>query len=152
MRIAAAALALGSYDGTATLRNNLAWSLAELGRIDEARALYQAQAEGADPSLALLARARLLEMAAEAGDAAASVAMADRIMATLASTDFYIAQSTAVRAIARHGNDAQVQAALAYLRPQSLDRSAEERLGAALRSRGIDPSPWFAAMQPTPPP
>lgn len=143
VHIAAQALALGHYDGSATLRNNLAWSLAELGRIDEARALYEAQADGSDPSLALLARGRLLELAGDAGDTPACRAIADRIMATLASTDFYVAQAGAVRAIARYGSDAQLQAALAYLRPQPLDRSAAERLAAALRRRGIDPAPWI---------
>ena len=143
VEIAEAALALGDYDGSATLRNNLAWSLAEMGRIDEARALYEAQAEGPDPSLALLARARLLEMAGAAGDMNAAASIAERIAATLASTDFYIAQSTAVRAIARHGSDAQLQAALPYLRQQPLDPWAEDKLRDALQSRGIDPSPWL---------
>src|SRR5262249_32971724 len=42
------ALDLGDYGASTVLRNNLAWSLAELGRIDEARQLYEVLARGSD--------------------------------------------------------------------------------------------------------
>jgi len=58
------ALALGEYDATPTLRNNLAWALRELGRYDEAMRLCEQLAAGADPTLALIGRARLLDMRA----------------------------------------------------------------------------------------
>ncbi len=50
------ALALGEYDGSAVLRNNMAWSLFERGLDDEAREAYEALAAGGDPTLALVAR------------------------------------------------------------------------------------------------
>ena len=57
------ALALGRYDGTATLRNNLAAMLMDLGRTGEATAHFEAiVAEEQDPTLVTLAWARLVRL------------------------------------------------------------------------------------------
>jgi DNA-binding SARP family transcriptional activator len=140
--IAREALALGEYDGTPTLRNNLAWSLTELGRLEEARAQYEALAEGADPTLALIARARLLDLCHRLGQRDRLPALAARVVDSLASTEVGIAHATAAINLMQHGDDAQVQAVLGVLKPTPLDPWLAERLRAALALRGIDPAPY----------
>jgi DNA-binding SARP family transcriptional activator/tetratricopeptide (TPR) repeat protein len=141
--IAQQALALGDYDSSATLRNNLAWCLRELGRLDEARVLYEQLQCGSDPTLALMACAKLVEMAGEAGDAAEAEQGAQQLLETMHSTDFYLAHAVAVLAVLRFGSPAQVLQAQTHLRPQALDPSLSQRLGKALRARGIDPASYL---------
>lgn len=141
--IAREALALGEYAGTPTLRNNLAWSLIELGRLSEAREQYEALAEGADPTLALLARARLLDLYHRLGESHRIAASAARVVDSLASTEVGIAHAAAAVNLLQHGDDAQVQAVLAVLKPTQLDPWLGERLRAALTARGIDPAPYL---------
>ncbi|MBL8340774.1 MAG: AAA family ATPase [Rubrivivax sp.] len=140
--LAREALALGEYDGTPTLRNNLAWSLTELGRLDEASEVYTALADGADPTLALIARARLVDLHHRLGRAELARAMASKVVATLGSTEVGIAHATAAINLLQHGDAAQVQAALGALKPAGLDPWLRERLRAALVARGIDPLPY----------
>ena len=141
--IAREALALGDYDASATLRNNLAWSLREAGRLDEARLLYEELQQGSDPTLALIAGAKLVEMAGAAEDPASAERGAQRLLASMARTEVYQAHAIAVLAVLRFGTDSQVQQAQNHLRAQALDPSLNERLGDALRARGIDPAPWL---------
>jgi tetratricopeptide (TPR) repeat protein len=143
--IAREALALGEYDGTPTLRNNLAWSLTELGRLNEASEQYKALAEGADPTLALIARARLLDLCDRLGERQHMPVLAARVVDSLASTEVGIAHATAAINLLRHGDDAQVRAVLAVLKPTPLDPWLGERLRAALTARGIDPAPYVHA-------
>ncbi len=141
--IAREALALGDYDASATLRNNLAWSLREAGRLDEARLLYEELQRCADPTLALMATAKLVEMSGAANDLAAAQRGAEHLLANMASTEIYQAHAVAVLAVLRFGTDDQVQQAQTHLRAQALDPSLSERLGDAMRARGIDPVPWL---------
>lgn len=140
--IAREALALGTYDGTPFLRNNLAWSLNELGRLDEARAQYEVLADGADPTLALIARARLLHLAHRLGEHDRMPALAARVVDSLAGTEVAIAHASAAINLLQHGDDAQVQAVLAVLKPTAFDPWTEESLRAALAQRGVDPFPY----------
>jgi tetratricopeptide (TPR) repeat protein len=148
--IAREALALGEYDASATLRNNLAWSLRESGRLDEARLLYEALRRGSDPTLALMAGAKLVEMSGEAQDAVSAQHGAQQLLAAMASTEVYLAHAIAVLAVLRFGTDSQVQQAQTHLRAQALDPSLNARLGDALRARGIDPAPYLHAASTAP--
>jgi DNA-binding SARP family transcriptional activator/tetratricopeptide (TPR) repeat protein len=148
--IAREALALGEYDASATLRNNLAWSLREKGRLDEARRLYEALQRGSDPTLALVAGAKLVEMAGEAHDPAAAQHGAQQLLAAMASTEVYLAHAIAVLAVLRFGTDSQVQQSLIHLRAQALDPSLNARLGDALLARGIDPARYLHAASAAP--
>lgn len=148
--IAREALALGDYDASATLRNNLAWCLRESGRLDEARLLYGELQRGSDPTLGLVAGAKLVEMAGEAQDTASAQQGAQQLLAAMASTEVYQAHAIAVLAVLRFGSDAQVQQAQTHLRVQALDPSLSARLGDALRARGIDPAPYQREAAPAP--
>jgi DNA-binding SARP family transcriptional activator/tetratricopeptide (TPR) repeat protein len=148
--IAQEALALGDYDASATLRNNLAWCLRESGRLDEARLLYVELQRGSDPTLGLVAGAKLVEMAGEAKDAVSAQQGAQQLLAAMASTEVYLAHAIAVLAVLRFGSDAQVRQAQTHLRAQALDPSLNARLGDALRTRGIDPAPYLREAAPAP--
>lgn len=137
--VAEEALALGEYDSTPTLRNNLAWSLRELGRIDDAMRLCEQLAAGRDPTLALIARARLLDMRKRKDPTFDAGALVDALLADLGSTDVYSAQLTAAKAVLQHGDAAQVQRVLPWLRPQPLDPWLHRELSSALAERGIEP-------------
>jgi DNA-binding SARP family transcriptional activator/tetratricopeptide (TPR) repeat protein len=133
------ALALGDYDGTATLRNNRAWLLLDRGRVDEARVEYEALARGRDPSLRCFAHAKLVEIAARqhgARDAAVDAALAAAFDA-LAGTDLYSAHAAVVVVALDHGDDAAAARALGWLRRQPLDAHLQQRLDAALARRGV---------------
>jgi DNA-binding SARP family transcriptional activator/tetratricopeptide (TPR) repeat protein len=143
--VAREALALGDYDGTPTLRNNLAWVLAERGDLDEARALYEVLAAGADPTLALIAHARLVDLCARGGDTAGLQAALTRTVAALTTTEVPVARAAAAIGLLRHGSDAHVERAVAALVPAPLDPWMRERLQNALQARGIDPAPYIVA-------
>jgi tetratricopeptide (TPR) repeat protein len=143
------ALALGDYSGSATLRNNLAWSLAELGRIDEARVLYDVLAAGRDPTLALIARAKLLDLRAAVDPGQISTGDIAALLAAMVSTEVYLAHACASLPVLRYGDDAQVRAVLGHLRPQPLgDVWLERKLRYALHARGIDPAPYLPEALP----
>jgi DNA-binding SARP family transcriptional activator/tetratricopeptide (TPR) repeat protein len=148
--IAQESLALGDYDASATLRNNMAWSLRALGRLDEARAAYEQLRHGRDPTLALMASAKLVEMAGAEGHADQAVRGAQHLLDGLHRTEVYLARAVAVLAVLQFGSDAQVQQARTHLRPQPLDPSLSQRLSDALRARGIDPAAYLHAP-PAPP-
>jgi DNA-binding SARP family transcriptional activator/tetratricopeptide (TPR) repeat protein len=142
--IAREALALGEYDASATLRNNLAWSLCELGRDDEARELYEQLAAGPDPTLALVARSKLVALHARRGDAARRDAVLSAVRATMTSTEVGLARASAAISVLEHGSTADVDAVLPALGAAALDPWLAERLRAALAARGIDPAPYVA--------
>jgi hypothetical protein len=71
--------------------------------------------------------------------------LAARVVDSLASTEVGIAHATAAINLLRHGDDAQVRAVLAVLKPTPLDPWLGERLRAALTARGIDPAPYVHA-------
>jgi tetratricopeptide (TPR) repeat protein len=134
--IAGEALALGDYDGTPTLRNNLAWLLLDRGRVDEARVLYAELARSADPSLRCFAWARLVEIAARQGDATACAANCEAALAAMDGTEMYQAHAAVIIALLEHGSDAEAARALARLREQPIDAYLQQRLDDAIRKRG----------------
>ncbi|MBL8363379.1 MAG: AAA family ATPase [Rubrivivax sp.] len=131
------ALALGEYDGSDTLRNNLAWAYADAGQVDRALALYRQLAGGRDPSLACIAWSRIVGLLAATG--VRGPAMDEALAQTLGSmqgTDFYVAHASAVVALVQHGSGEQARAARCYVRDgQPLDPWLQQRLEQALRSR-----------------
>ncbi len=147
--IAREALALGEYDSTPTLRNNLAWSLRELGRLDEAMQLCEQLAAGNDPTLALIAHARLIDMRIRSNGASDVVLLIDAMLTGMASTDVYPAQVTAAKTVLLHGSREQVDRVLPYLRPQPLDPWLHRELATALAARGHDPLRYLGAAPPS---
>jgi len=141
--IARRALQLGDYAASATLRNNLAWSLAELGRLDEARELYELLTASVDPTLALIARARLVDLRGAVDPKQVGSADIQPVLDAMTSTEVYVAQAAASLPVLRYGDDAQVGAVLRYLRPQAIEAALVDKLRAALRARGIDPAPYL---------
>lgn len=133
--IAREALALGDYDGTPTLRNNLAWLLFDRGRLGEAEALYLQLAEGADPSLRCFAWAKLVELAARQGDSAACAAAVQSALAALAGTEMYQAHAAVMISVLEHADDAAAERALRYRRDQPLDAYLQQRLDQAVSLR-----------------
>jgi tetratricopeptide (TPR) repeat protein len=137
------ALAFDDYDGTPTLRNNLAWLLVDLGRLDEALPLYRQLAEGDDPTLRCTARARLVDIHARRGDAPGVAAAVEATLSAMAQTDVYLAHAAAMVAVFTHGQFEQAQQALAWRRDAELDPWLQEGLEVALahhRARVAEPS------------
>jgi tetratricopeptide (TPR) repeat protein len=154
-------LLLGDYEGTPILRNNLAWSLLELGRLNESRAEYERQAAGTDPTLAQAARAKLVDIHARQGDEARKQALLLDLVAGMPSAPVPLIQAACAIAALQHGQPAQWQAVLAHVRPVAIDPWLRQRLADALQVRGIDPAPYVwveteaatvpAAVLPSPP-
>jgi tetratricopeptide (TPR) repeat protein len=132
VEIAREALAFGDYDGTPTLRNNLAWLLVDMGRLDEALPLYRALADGDDPTLRCTARAKLVDIQARLGDAPGVGAAVEATLSAMAQTDVYLAHAAAMVAVLNHGSLEQAQRALAWRRDHELDPWLQERLDAAI--------------------
>lgn len=127
------ALALGDFDGTPALMNNLAFLYWDLGRLDEAEPLYRQLTGAADPSVRCFAGAKLITLAARRGLAAETHAAIESGLAALQHTQLYRAHAVVVVSVLEAGNPAQVQRALAWLRPQQpLDAALQRRLQAAL--------------------
>ena len=126
------ALALGDYDGTPTLLNNLAWLHLDRGRLDEAARLYRRLAAGDDPTLRCFAWAKLVQIHAEQGEEAARRAALAGTLAAMTGTELYQAHAVAILAVLEHGDRDDAPAALAYLRPQPLDAFLQGRLDQAL--------------------
>lgn len=133
IEIAREALAFGDYDGTPTLRNNLAWLLVDMGRLDEALPLYRQLADGDDPTLRCTARAKLVDIHARQGDAPGVAAAVEATLSAMAQTDVYLAHAAAMAAVLTHGESGQAQQALAWRRDHELDPWLQERLDAAIK-------------------
>ena len=136
--LAEEALALGEYDSTPTLRNNLVWSLRKVGRFDDAMQVCEQLVAGADPTLSLIAQARLIDMrmrSAPAGDASASI---DALLDRMGSSELYAAHAAAAKTVLFHGSQQQVDRVLRYLHPQPVDPWLYDELAQALGARGIN--------------
>lgn len=132
-------LTLGEYDGSDTLRNNLAWAYADAGRHREALALYRKLTESSDPSLACIAWSKLVDLQSHVDeDPAARDTAIEQMLAAMPRTDFYVAHASAIVAALNHGSDGQAHRALAWLRPaQRVDPWLQEKLDAAVASRTV---------------
>jgi tetratricopeptide (TPR) repeat protein len=127
------ALALGDYDGTPALMNNLAYLYWEQGRLDQAEPLYTRLCSAQDPSVRCFAWAKRIHLAAQRGERAACDQAVTAALATLPLTEAYRAHAVVLVAVLTHGDAAQAQAALRWLRPgQSLDASLGAQLAAAV--------------------
>ena len=143
--IARRALDLGEYGASTVLRNNMAWSLAELGRIDEARELYEVLARCSDPTLALIAQARVVDLRGAADPRQVDAADIQPLLQAMGSTEVYLARACASLPVLRYGSDDQVHAVLDYLGPQPVETALADKLRVALQNRGIDPTPYLPA-------
>lgn len=141
--IARRALDLGDYGASTVLRNNMAWSLAELGRVDEARELYDVLARCSDPTLALIAQARVVDLRGAADPRSVGAADIQPLLQAMRSTEVYLARACASLPVLRYGSDDQVHAVLDYLRPQPVEAALVDKLRVALTNRGIDPTPYL---------
>jgi len=121
VEIAREALALGEFDGTQTLRNNLAWLLADMGRPGDALPLYEQLADSDDPTLRCVALSQLIRVQAARGDAPGTAGAIESTLAALAATDVYLAHAAAIAAVLDHGTPEQARRALAWLRDDDLD-------------------------------
>jgi tetratricopeptide (TPR) repeat protein len=143
--IARRALDLGDYGASTVLRNNMAWSLAELGRVDEAREVYDVLARCSDPTLALIARARVVDLRGASDPRSVDAADIQPLLQAMGSTEVYLARACASLPVLRYGSDDQVHAVLDYLRPQPVEAALVDKLRVALTNRGIDPTPYLPA-------
>jgi DNA-binding SARP family transcriptional activator/tetratricopeptide (TPR) repeat protein len=133
-----AALGLGEYIMSSHLRVNLGGVLQRLGANAEAAALYEQQARhGADPSVAAICWARLVDVRVQLGEHAGLGEAIEQALALLARTESPVAQATVVIAALEHGNAQQVQRALAARRAWPLAAALQQRLQAALRRHGM---------------
>lgn len=132
MRLGEAALALGDYDTTPTLRNNLAWIYLEQNRLPDAARLYAVVAQAADPTVACVGQAKCLQVHALMGAAAEAEAAAQLLLARMAATDYAQAHAIALVALLDHGPAALKEQGLAYLPRTPVDAHLQQRLDAAL--------------------
>lgn len=130
-----AAVALGDFDATPTLVNNLAWLHLDQGRLDDAARLYRRLADGDDPTLRCSAQAKLLQIDATQGrpvDAAAR-----SLLESMQQTDHPQGRAIGALALLDHGPPA-LHATAAGLAPTvPVDPSLQARLDAALARRGF---------------
>lgn len=137
IEVGRAALALGDYDSTPALLNNLATTYLRAGRLDEARPLCERLSRDPDPSLRCRAWAKLVDIHGRQGDAEALAVAIDEAFAEVAATEQYQAYAVVATAVLIHGSSAQVERAFRSLKPQPLDRATGERLDAALARHGL---------------
>ncbi|MFA7460079.1 MAG: AAA family ATPase [Trueperaceae bacterium] len=129
LSVAEEALALGEVDGTSVLRNNLASMLMELGRLDEAAQHCRANLDVEDPTIRVLAWARLVTLSARSGDEGA---MREALAGTLEHahrSEFPVARVSAATSLFDHGDDALRRSALelvAELDPAALEASHKD--------------------------
>jgi tetratricopeptide (TPR) repeat protein len=133
------ALEVGEYDGSDTLRNNLAWAYADSGRLAEALALYRTLTRSRDPTLACIAWSKVVDLQARlAASPDARDEAVEHLLQAMPRTDFYVSHASAIVAALNHGSDGQAKRALAWLRPaQEVDPWLQEKLDAAMESRGF---------------
>lgn len=126
------ALALGPYEGSAAIVNNLAAVMLQLGRLEEAAAHSRSLLDDRDPTLRCLACARLLRIAARRGADGEITAWAERTLREMACTDVYLARAAAIASLLDHGPAALRAAALAYVKDEPLPPSVQGWLDRAL--------------------
>jgi DNA-binding SARP family transcriptional activator len=127
------ALALGEYDGTPALMNNLAYLYWDAGRLDDAERLYEQLSRAKDPTVRCFAWAKRIALAARRDDTAGRDAAIDAALATLDETQAYRAHAIVIIAVLTHGAAAQRAQARRWWRPdQALDPALQAQLDAAL--------------------
>ena len=99
-------------------------------------------ASGPDPTLALIAKARLIDMHARRGDPGLA-ARIDEMLEAMPRTDVYAGHVTAAKVALLHGSAEQADRVLAYLHPMALDPWLYGELSRALEARGHDPRAYI---------
>ena len=135
-------LATGQFEGSATLRSNVAAALKLTGRFDEALEHYNDLVGSDEPTVALIARGHRIHILGERGDVAAVQTEIDAALIAIAATELPVPRASLACHVLRFGNDSHVQTVLDALKPARLDPWLAERLRSALASRGIDPDPY----------
>jgi len=134
LAVAREALALGTFEGTATLRHNLAATLMDLGRHDEAAEWFEVQVrEVSDPTLTALAWGRLARLHHHAGRGAEAQAAARRAVEQAHATDYPVARVSVARSLLELGDASLLDALPGLL--AGLDPAA---LPPELRAAGAD--------------
>ncbi|UCH25497.1 MAG: tetratricopeptide repeat protein [Trueperaceae bacterium] len=132
------ALELGRYEGTDTLRNNLAAALADLGRLEEATSHYQTLTEeSSDPTLLCIAWSRLADLYERVGCSDEVQPALERGIDFAHQTEFAVAQVRAVINTLRLGSSEQttkIQPLLQQLQPETLPTNLRTELESALAS------------------
>lgn len=137
IRIGEQALALGHYDATPALMNNLAWLYLDRGRLAEAEALYRRLCDEADPTIRCFAWAKRVDIGARRGDRAAIDHAIDHALASLDATDLYRAHAVVIIATLEHGGPDAVGRAAKRLRDQPVDPFLQRRLDALVERHGL---------------
>lgn len=139
-----AALALGDYDATPYLLNNLAVLYFGADRLDEAAPLYERLAAGAEPTLRCYAWAKLVAIHTRQGRADKARAAIEAGLAALAGTQVYGAHAIVLEAVLLHGDAADVPRVQPWLRDEPLDSQMQQRMAVALARHGLggcEPTP-----------
>jgi DNA-binding SARP family transcriptional activator len=124
---AEAALSLGEYAATMTLRNNLARAYFSLGQNSKARAHYETiTGSSQDPTLLSIAWARLAELYQRGKDTKATRKALESALTLLAQTEFSVAHLSVGTAIAKYGTEAQVKAVLPFLEAHLQTEAGQE--------------------------
>jgi DNA-binding SARP family transcriptional activator/tetratricopeptide (TPR) repeat protein len=131
------ALALGDYDATPYLLNNLAVLYFGADRLDEAAPLYQRLADGAEPTLRCYAWAKLVAIHTRQGRADKARAAIEAGLAALPGTQVYGAHAIVLEAVLLHGDAADVPRTRAWLRDEPLDSQMQQRMAVALARHGL---------------
>jgi DNA-binding SARP family transcriptional activator len=135
LAVGKSALALGRYDGTASVLNNLAGTALQAGALGDARRWSERLADDRDPSLRCLSRARLLRISALQGDRAGVARWAPRVLDAMAQTDLYLPRAAAIASLLDHADPSTHAPALEYLREEPLPPAVQAWLDSALARR-----------------
>lgn len=125
-------LALGEFDTTPTLANNLAYLYLLRGRPDDAARLYEQLAAGPEPTLACVAQAKLMQIHAEQGRQPAAALAAETLLQRIPGTEHAQAHAIAVLALLDHGPVSLRDRALEWLPRQPVDAELQVRLETAV--------------------
>ena len=138
IRIGEQGLALGRYDATPALMNNLAWLYLDLERLAEAEALYRSLCDEADPTIRCFAWAKRVDIGARRGDRVAVDHAIEHALASLDTTDLYRAHAVVIIATLEHGKPDAVRRAAQRLRNQPVDPFLQRRLDTLVARHGLD--------------
>ena len=131
------ALALGDFDATPYLLNNLAVLYFGASRLDEAAPLYERLAAGAEPTLRCYAWAKLVAIHALQGRADKARAAIEAGLAALPGTQVYGAHAIVLEAVLLHGDAGDLPRVQPWLRDEPLDSQMQQRMVVALARHGL---------------
>ncbi len=134
---AEAALSLGEYAATMTLRNNLARAYFSLGQNDKAKHHYETITDSShDPTLLSIAWARLAELYQRSKDNKSTKKALEEALQLLPQTEFSVAHLSVGTAVANYGTESQVTAVLPFVK-EHLGTEAGQTIQQLLQKRGL---------------